>query len=83
MKNTCREAVLEAFERLESRNHRKDFDLVEVLNEVLTTTNEYKESTIRTHITSRMCVQAPLNHATKFDDLDRVDIGRYRRRIWR
>lgn len=83
MRDTCREAVIDAFERLERRNHRKDFDLTEVLNEVLAVTKQYKESTIRTHISSRMCVQAPLNHATKFDDLDRVDVGRYRRKIWR
>ena len=83
MQNTCRKEVLEAFDRLERRNHRKDFGLTEVINEVLSSTSEYKESTIRTHISSRMCIQAPLNHATKFDDLDRIDVGRYRRRIWR
>ena len=83
MQNTCRKEVLEAFDRLERRNNRKDFGLTEVINEVLSSTSEYKESTIRTHISSRMCIQAPLNHATKFDDLDRIDVGRYRRRIWR
>lgn len=83
MRETCREAVIEAFIRLEQRNHRKEFGLEEVLKEVLAVTKEYKESTIRTHISSRMCVQAPLNHATKFENLDRVDVGRYRRIIWR
>ena len=82
MKPTCREAVLAAFGRLENRHHRKEFELTEIVNEVFAVTNEFKDLTIRTHITSRMCIQAPTNHATKFDDLDRIDVGKYRRRIW-
>lgn len=83
MKEICRDAVLEAFNRLENKNQRKVFSLGEIVKEVFSVTSEYEESTIRTHVTSRMCVQAPLNHATKFDDLDRVDVGRYRRILWR
>ena len=38
----------------------------------------YAESTIRTHVTSRMCGNAPDNHAVTYDDLVRIDAGRYR-----
>jgi hypothetical protein len=38
----------------------------------------YKESTIRTHVTSRMCANSPDNHAVTYPDLIRTDVGRYR-----
>jgi len=38
----------------------------------------YAESTIRTHVTSRMCANAPNHHAVTYDDLVRTDGGRYR-----
>jgi hypothetical protein len=77
---TCREEVLGAFARLERRHGRMDFELAEVVAEVLAVSSSHAESTIRTHITSRMCIDAPDHHATTFDDLARVDRGLYRRR---
>lgn len=76
---TCRDEVVAAFERLERRNGRREFDLVDVVQEVLGST-DYRESTIRTHVTSRMCAEAPANHGTVYADLERVSRGRYRRR---
>lgn len=76
---TCREHVLRAFERLENRHGRSDFELADIVTEVLALSSAYAESTIRTHITSRMCGNAPDHHATTFDDLERVDRGLYRR----
>lgn len=40
----------------------------------------YATSTIRTHVVSRMCANAPDHHARTYDDLERVADGRYRRR---
>lgn len=77
---TCRDEVLAAFERLERRHGRKDFDLADVLQEVQSSGSTYRESTIRTHVTSRLCADAPDHHATTYADLERVDRGRYRRR---
>ena len=74
----CREAVLEAFQSLHARHGRDEFELGEVVREVLSQTSDFEESTIRTHITSRMCVNAPRHHATFFDDLERVRRGCYR-----
>lgn len=76
---TCRDEVLAAFERLERRHGRRELDLADVVQEVLAS-SAYKESTIRTHITSRMCAEAPANHGTVYADLERVGRGRYRRR---
>ena len=79
---TCREAIIEAFVRLEGQGFRKDFDLSEIVKEVLAITGNFAESTIRTHVTSKMCAQAPTNHAMKYSDLDRIGAGRYRRQRW-
>lgn len=38
----------------------------------------YAESTIRTHVVSRMCVNAPAHHAVRYPDVERVDEGLYR-----
>ena len=77
---TCRDAVLDAFVRLECRHGRGNFQLEEVVAETLAEDPQYKESTVRTHVTSRMCVDAPDNHASVYPDLTRVDRGVYRRR---
>lgn len=52
----------------------------DVVDELVRRGTQYRESTIRTHITSRMCADAPDNHVTTFDDLVRVVRGRYRLR---
>lgn len=76
--STCRDAILVAFRSLERRTGERDFALVDVVDEVLATT-DYKESTIRTHISSLMCRDAPEHHQTTYADLERVSRGRYRR----
>lgn len=49
-----------------------------IIDQVLSQTKAYKESTIRTHITSKLCANAPVNHAMVYRDLFRVDVGYYR-----
>ncbi|MGH9921095.1 MAG: DUF7669 domain-containing protein [Nitrososphaerales archaeon] len=77
---TCRDAVLEAFRGLRERNRRDVFKLEQIVHEVLSHTSEFKESTIRTHVTSRMCADAPPNHGVVYADLDRVGPSLYRLR---
>lgn len=66
-------------ERLEQRSRRRELSLVEIVQEVLGGGSDYKESTVRTHITSSMRVDAPANLATRYRDLRRVDRGVYKR----
>jgi len=77
---TCRDDVLAAFARLGRRHGPEAFDLSDVLQEVQAGGSTYKESTIRTHVTSRMCADAPDHHGTTHADLERIGPGRYRRR---
>lgn len=76
---TCREEILEAFDLLARRHRRGHFAPAEIVAEVLARGSEHQESTIRTHITSVMCVDAPRNHAVRFPDLKRVGYGLYER----
>ncbi len=76
---TCRDEILSAFERLERRHGRRNLGLSEVVQEVEAAGTDYAESTIRTHISSVMCRDSPVNHGTVYDDLERVGHGRYRR----
>ena len=77
MADTCRDAVLDAFRRLQARSHRTEFDLAEIVAEVRSTSS-FAESTVRTHVSSRLCANAPNNHAVVHDDLERVRRGVYR-----
>ena len=76
---TCRDAILAAFESLERRSDRTDFQLQQIVRETQRLTDRYSEETIRTYVVSVMCADAPVHHANHTDDLRRVDRGIYRR----
>jgi hypothetical protein len=75
---TARDEIIVAMRALEARHSRQDFKVDEILQEVFARGSEYKESTIRTHIVSRMCGQAPNHHGVTYRDLDRTSHGYYR-----
>jgi hypothetical protein len=75
---TCRDEVLAAAKDLCTRLGRDTFTLAEVLAEMRTRKSTYTESTIRTHVTSRMCRNASTHHATTFDDFESLGGGVYR-----
>ncbi len=74
---TCREAVLEVAHRLEASG-QSVFTIPDVLERLRG--SEFAGSTIRTHIASRMCVDAPDHHQSVSADLERVGRGQYRLR---
>ena len=77
---TCRDEILSAFRRLILKHHRDVFQLNDIVREVQAATKRYTESTIRTHVASKMCKQAPDHHRTVYPDLDRVGRSLYRLR---
>ena len=77
---TARDAVLAAFRRLESKTGRQAFSPADILAEVRLVGAPFKDSTIRTHVISRLCANAPHHHAVVYPDLERVDRGLYQRR---
>ena len=79
MSGTAREQILAAIDGICSR--RGDtFTVTDVVQWLKAQGSDLAESTVRTHITSRMCSDSPDNHGTTYDDLERVDRGVYRLR---
>lgn len=74
----AREEILNVCVRLAASSSDGTFTLSQVLDEMRRQGTSYSEATIRTHVTSRMCADAPDNHGTTYTDLRRVDRGLYR-----
>ncbi len=79
MKYTLRDAILDAFGRLEKETGRSAFRTREILEEVKREHSAYQDSAVQTYVVSVMCMDAPVHHANHTDDLRRVDRGLYER----
>ncbi|WP_435823570.1 DUF7669 domain-containing protein [Micromonospora chalcea] len=77
-RSTCRDEVLQAAKDLAARSSDGTFTPEEVVRLLLARGTAYAESTVRTHVISRMCVNAPGHHARRYADLVRDERGRYR-----
>ena len=75
---TCRDEILEAVHQVLLRTTGDAFTVQQIVDEMRARNTLYEESTIRTHVTSRMCTNAPDNHAVVHRDLERIDSGTYR-----
>lgn len=75
---TCREEILGVIDRILQRSNSEVFSLDQLLAEMRRLGTSYKESTIRTHVTSLMCANAPDHHSVAYDDLERVGRGLYK-----
>jgi len=77
-RSSCRDEVLLAAQSIVKRKGTNRFTVQEVVDHMKVMGTTYPESTIRTHVTSRCCMNAPNNHATVFADFERIDRGVYR-----
>ena len=75
---SCRDDILECVKRVTSSKASDEFTIQEILDCMRAGGTKYAESTIRTHITSRLCVNAPSHHAVRYPDLERTGDGTYR-----
>jgi hypothetical protein len=75
---TCREEILECVRATLRRSGVDIFTIPEIISCMKKRGSRYAESTIRTHIVSRMCANAPDNHAITYRDLERTGHGEYR-----
>jgi hypothetical protein len=75
---SAREEILAAARTLADRSPDGSFTLMQVITSLRRADSRYAESTIRTHVTSRMCSDAPDHHGTTYDDFERLGGGRYR-----
>lgn len=75
---TCRDEILAVLPALASAGPDGTFTIGQVVAAVRAGGSRYATSTIRTHVTSRMCANAPDNHGVVYRDIERVSHGRYR-----
>lgn len=59
-----------------------EFSLACIIAEVKARGSGYSVRTIRTHVTSRMCANAPRNHAVVYNDFWCIDRGSGRYRLF-
>jgi hypothetical protein len=78
--DTCRDEILAAIVRLERESPDGTVSPQDVVDALARMGSRYPASTIRTHVTSKMCADTPEHHARVYDDLERVGRGRYRLR---
>ncbi len=76
---TARDEVLAAAKVLAAGSADGTFTVDELVGYLRRRGSSYKASTIRTHVVSRMCTNAPNHYAVTYRDLVRVGDGRYRR----
>ena len=78
MVKTCREELIEAIKVIINKKRKNEFSPQEAIAYMKLNGTSYQEKTIRTHITSRCCKNAPQNHQTKYEDLERIGVGLYK-----
>jgi hypothetical protein len=75
---TCRDELLAAATALCRRSGSDTFTLTQIITEMHGRKTGYPESTIRTHVASKMCSNAPTNHAKTYADFQALGSGNYR-----
>jgi len=61
-----------------TKKGKNEFTVAEIINAMRLHGSQYKESTIKTQVTSRMCADSPDHHAVTYDDFERIETGVYR-----
>lgn len=74
----ARREILAAVTRILARSGQLTFSPVEVVRELQDAGTNYAEATIRTMVTSHMCLNAPDHAAVTYDDFERLEHGVYR-----
>jgi hypothetical protein len=75
---TCRDELIESVRKIVKNKGENKFKVSEVITFMKQNGTVYEESTIRTHITSRCCKNAPQNHASVYEDFERIGNGIYK-----
>lgn len=73
----CREEILHSVKSIIKTKNKNEFTIREIIEHMNKNSTIYKESTIRTHICSKCCVNAPNHHGTVYNDFQRVTKGQY------
>jgi hypothetical protein len=74
----CHEQVLAAVHYITARKGVNEFTPDEVVQELHRAGSKCSDSTIRTHVVSRCCANAPDHHAVVYDYFERTGPGLYK-----
>ena len=74
----CHHEVLEAAQEIVAIKGKNEFAPIEVVRFLQERGTQYAESSIRTHVVSRCCVNAPPHHGVRYSYFERIGKGRYR-----
>jgi len=74
----CHEEVLEAANAIINKKGENEFTPNEVIIYLKNKGTAYKENTIRTHVISRCCKNAPEYHETRYQYFERISHGLYK-----
>lgn len=75
---TCRDEILTTVQQIIRAKGINEFTILEVVHHMMNNGTQFKESTIRTHISSRLCSNAPDNHAITYEDFERIGDSIYK-----
>lgn len=75
---TARSEILASVRRVTAGRPDGIFSPADIVSDLETYGTALKESTIRTHVVSRLCLNAPRNHAHRWPDFLRLGRGEYR-----
>ncbi|MCM3527866.1 hypothetical protein M4D56_01990 [Cytobacillus oceanisediminis] len=75
---TCREQILAAAKSIIRSKEKNEFTIKEVIDYMKKENTVFEESTIRTHISSRCCINSSRHHAVTYDDFEKVRKGVYK-----
>jgi len=74
----CRDEILDCARQLVKQKGQNRLTVKEIVNCMKGRRTVYKESTIRTHVVSKLCANAPRHHTPKYSDFERIGRGIYR-----
>jgi hypothetical protein len=74
--------IREVASSMVSQSLHGEFILAGIIAEMKAGGTGYSERTIKTHVTSRMCANAPRNHAVVYNDFWCIDRGSGRYRLF-
>lgn len=76
-RTSCRDEMLQVIKQLVKAKGRNKFSVQEVLDAMKRTRTTYSDSTIRTHLTDKCCVETNQHHQTIYNDYKRIGHGLY------
>ena len=77
-KGSCRNELLSTVRSVVKSKGKNEFTPKEVIEIMQKNKTAYKESTIRTHIISKCCVNSNRHHAVVYNDYEKVGAGTYK-----